>query len=43
MKTHTREESVSKQRIHKQTTIGVLLETLLPVQSMQNDYKDEFS
>jgi hypothetical protein len=37
----TIEEPVSKQWISKHT-IGVLLETALPIWSVQNGYKEEF-
>jgi hypothetical protein len=37
----TREEPVSKQRIGKHTTIGVLLETVFSVRSLQSCYKEE--
>jgi hypothetical protein len=37
------EEPVSKQRIGKHTTIGVLLETVFSVRSLQSSYKEEFS
>jgi hypothetical protein len=40
--THAIEESVSKQRIGEHTTIGVLLETVFSLLSMQSGYKEEF-
>jgi hypothetical protein len=42
MNTHAVEEPVSKQQISKHTTIGVLLETMFSVWSVQSGYK-EFS
>jgi hypothetical protein len=43
MNMHTTiEEPVSKQWISKHT-IGVLLETVFSIQSLQNGYKEEFS
>jgi hypothetical protein len=39
----TVEEPVSKQRIVEHTTIGVLLEVIISVWSMQSGYKEEFS
>jgi hypothetical protein len=39
----TIEEPVSKQWIGKHTTIGVLLETLFSIRSVQSGYKEEFS
>jgi hypothetical protein len=44
MNTHgTIEEPVSKQRIGKHTTIGVLSETMFSIRSLQSGYKEEFS
>jgi hypothetical protein len=44
MNTHvTIEEPVSKQRNGKHTTIGVLLEMVFSVRSVQSGYKEEFS
>jgi hypothetical protein len=39
----TIEEPVSKQRIGKHTTLRVLLETVLSVQSVQSCYNEELS
>jgi hypothetical protein len=39
---HAIEETVSKQRIGKHTTTGVLLETMFSVRSLQSIYKEEF-
>jgi hypothetical protein len=39
----TMEEPVSKQRIGKHTTIGVLLDTVFSIRSLQSGYKEEFS
>jgi hypothetical protein len=36
-------DSVSKQRIGKQTIIKILLETVFPVLSVISNYKEEFS
>jgi hypothetical protein len=36
-------QTVSRERIGKHTPIGVLLETVFSVLSVQNDYKEEFS
>jgi hypothetical protein len=38
----TIEDPVSKQRIEKHTTIGVLLETVFYCRSLQSGYKEEF-
>jgi hypothetical protein len=38
-----KEETVSKQRIGKHTTIRVLLETVFSFRSVQSSYKEEFS
>jgi hypothetical protein len=37
------EKPVSKQRMGKQKTIGVLLETVFSIRSVQSGYKEEFS
>jgi hypothetical protein len=37
------EKPISKQRVGKHTTIGVLLETVFSVWSVQSAYKEEFS
>jgi hypothetical protein len=39
----TIEEHVSKQRISKHTAIGVLLERVFSIRSLQSGYKEEFS
>jgi hypothetical protein len=39
----TIENPVSKQQIGTHTTIGVLLETMFSVLSVQNGYREEFS
>jgi hypothetical protein len=39
----TTETPVSKQQIGEHTTIGVMLEIVFSVQSMQSGYKEEFS
>jgi hypothetical protein len=37
------EEAASNQGIGKHTTMGILLETVFSIRSLQSSYKEEFS